>query len=60
MTSFDKHRCAKLAQITGNTYKECREQFDLNPLDHNNIVSALSKAMATLGVLEAELKQLAK
>ena len=60
MTSLEKHRCAKLAQMTGDTYNECRDQFDSAPLDAQNVQHALAKALAMLGILETELKQLAQ
>ena len=60
MTSFEKHRCAKLAQMTCDTYNECRDQFDNAPLDAQNVQHALAKALAMLGILETELKQLAQ
>jgi hypothetical protein len=60
MTYFEKHRCAKLAQMTGDTYNECRDQFDSAPLDAQNVQHALAKALAMLGILETELKQLAQ
>ena len=60
MQTLTKHRCAKLAQMTGDTYKECRDQFDNAPLDAENVQHALAKALAMLGILETELKQLAQ
>ena len=60
MHTLTKHRCAKLAQMTGDTYKECRDQFDAAPLDADNVQLALAKALAMLGILETELKNLAQ
>ena len=46
--------------MTGDTYNECRDQFDSAPLDAQNVQHALAKALAMLGILETELKQLAQ